>query len=389
MFKKLLVVAFAVLFLVSAGNVMANGVEKDGEGFYKHTQTGNVKYFNSHPVEPSQWVLCDDGQCGDLPEPNPNQATANTFNYAKAVDHDFDLSFTGWKGNWNDFSMAGAKGYVEGMTENFAGSEGYHAELELVYGPYQICWGNGCWEKEGWHLELKEEPNPADAEGKVIVHSPEVKAWAWSKDYGLTSKAGAGAKVEGSVCDVFVYGKAKGIDGQTELSYSAVAIGGEAFQFNKAGETGYYAGFATGQNKSGFSFYAEDNVSDEGQTYSFLGLPIGGASTSLHGIDGYAITKGMTEVSIDPYGNFRSAYATTSNFSNINFQADAVYGSVYGFGGVESAISNGPSYATGSAGFGYSGSFSGSGNATVFNSVIVNPGGMTAISMGSAHSVAD
>jgi hypothetical protein len=79
--KKLLIVLTCVLALAVGNDVFASaGQNKDGEGWYIHTVTGSQKYFKSHPGEPSQWVLCEEGQCGNEdPKPEPESCETDCY----------------------------------------------------------------------------------------------------------------------------------------------------------------------------------------------------------------------------------------------------------------------------------------------------------------------
>jgi len=225
----------------------------------------------------------------------------------------------------------------------------------------------------------------------VIAHSPETKSWAWTKDLGLTSKAGAGAKVEGSKWDILVGGYGFGLNGDFESSYSRVGFGADLYQANKAGEFAA-DGYATGFNESGFDFYVDKEVTDIGQSSTWWIFDIPGAATGLHGISGDAITKGKTEVTIKPDGSYRMASAETQNMTQINVPFDGSvneYASVFGNGNVGAAIQNGGSLAQGTASFNYTGMFSGSGSAKTFNSVNVGPNGTSVYSHSQSRAVAD
>ena len=74
--KKLMLVLICALSIAFAGNVLADPNSGfDGAGFYKHSQTGNVKPFDKHPGEPSQWTYCgatiDECYQND-PDPDPD-----------------------------------------------------------------------------------------------------------------------------------------------------------------------------------------------------------------------------------------------------------------------------------------------------------------------------
>jgi len=223
-------------------------------------------------------------------------------------------------------------------------------------------------QQTGWNYI----PKPADAYGTILGYS-ESKAWSWAKDYGLTSKAGAGAKFEGFAISGAL---ALGVEGCEETIVSDLFVGGTVAQANNAGEIGYNAGGVSGGNQSSANFYATDTNSVSGDGYAYDGNYISGS----------AITKGDTKVSIDPTGNFRSISAKTSNFASIETSGVLQSSNVQGTGAVGGVISNGLSFAGGTSSFSYNGSTFGTGNATLNSSVVTGPNSTTVISTGSAHS---
>ena len=70
--KKFLSVAlilFVSITFASFAIAGPPGHNKDGAGYYQHSVTGAIKYFDSHPGEPSQWRLIEetnpeDPSCG-------------------------------------------------------------------------------------------------------------------------------------------------------------------------------------------------------------------------------------------------------------------------------------------------------------------------------------
>ena len=361
MFKKLLVVVCAALFLtVGAGNVMASPDWEISDVFY-HSVTGKVKGFpqGSHPGNKTQWLPCNENPDAcrqDIPGPNEDQFVTGIAE-AESFNSDLAESDTGHHGNHNDFSMGSVQGWSYGSVENFASGDRF-----------------------------------AQQSGKVFANPVDVHAWAWSKDSGLTSKAGAGAKLEAGRYNVFVLGEAFGLGGDEEFTITTIGLGGRGYQNNTAGETGYQAGFAVGGNESGFAFEASsDQYLSEGQSSLLWGfIPIPGSGVfGYKGINGEAITKGKTEVTIGPYEYNRSAYAMTENMTNIDVNAQYVSGQVFGNGSVEAGIQGFGGYAGGSASFNYSGQFNGNGSATTYNTVNYNGNGVSATSMTSSNAFAD
>jgi len=379
-FKKLFIIATASVFLMS-GIAFAQppGQSFGPPGVYQHSVTGNLQTFpNGHPGDPSQWKYVGP-DCGT--ECDDNQAFANAS--AESLVTDFDISYdsTWWWGGWNDSAFAKAEGWTYGYGEADAEACGTHTELEFA-GWEKVCYGRFCFSVP--KFDAIEVANPADAEVLIINNGPDkVKAWSWAKDKGLESKAGAGAVLEGSACDIYVGAEAEGLRGGYESAMVKVGLGGQLEQKNRAGEEGYDAGYALGANSSGLGFTAYNTIVDAGQTYDILGYQFGGADVHIHGIEGKAITKGMTEVSIDPYGFHRSVSAMTTNFAKVNVEAQELNSIVYGGGNVAAGIGIGNTFANGTAGFGYVGGTYGTGTASVNASV--TPG--SAFVHSTAHSV--
>ena len=94
MFKKLLVVVCAALFL-TVGAVSVVAVQNwDMEGYFRHSVTGAVKHFDKHPGEPSQWVPCTIGTCSE-PEPTPGDNTVYGQWSGVAPSSDYSLTEVG------------------------------------------------------------------------------------------------------------------------------------------------------------------------------------------------------------------------------------------------------------------------------------------------------
>lgn len=308
------------------------------------------------------FMFCGGNAFGVQPEPEEGNSfvTSSAYGVASDGDYSYSRSYCGWG---NDFGVAGGTGWVSGLNISTADAAGTHMEKQFV-GWKKVCYGRYCYSKPVY--EWVAVPNEANASSFLFAHSPKVKAWSWAKDNGLTSKAGAGAKIEGNWYDVIVGGYGFGLEGGLETSYTEVGIGGNIWQENSANEIGYYSGtFATGRNFSELGFTAYRSVFDQGQSDQWWIFDLAGANTLMFGIEGKAIVKGKTEVSVDPYGDDRSAYARTENSAAINFPDAYVSGFVYGQGGVSAAAVNGGTMAGGNASFMYSGNQSGSGVATV------------------------
>jgi hypothetical protein len=348
----------------------------------------------------SYGLACPPGQeCGD-------NTAAGTYQ-ANAAGSDYDYSSTRWRGNWNDGGEAYAGGAAGGTLETY-GNGGY--SMEPVYDDVLVSklyrkWEPGKWEWHwyGWkyeegHWTYKTFPPTANphgwefvsnnyerqivgyervnnptGQGGFITGTATPKAWAWSKDYGRTSMAGAGAVFEGSA---FSMGYAFGREGCPEWVSSDLFISGEVYQRNWAGETGYSAGGISGGNESGASFTAGDFDLDVGNGFAF----------DMNYVSAKAITKGMTQVSIDPYGNYRSISGFTENFAQVmpGCGATLYESSVYGSGGLSGIIGNGPSYGAGDVSFSYNGNTYGAGSANLNATVITGPNSTTVTVSGSS-----
>jgi len=366
MFKKLLVVASAVLFLASAGNVMAWG-----------------------------WNWGDNG-CSGWECASPIGDVTLNLN-AQDVDIDTDFSTTGHRGNHNDEAFAKATGYVGFDVDFFANGTEKRWTGERGPDTYEgeHCHGNSCtgWfrQKENGQIKYKThysgngyeylgehkvegekiyeyKSNPAGVFG-IGMAEGDAHAWSYAKDYGKTSKAGAGAKTGGSaLLTGFAYGKG----GCPESITGTLWVGGDVYQRNEAGETGYPDGqFVNGGNESWAGGLASKDVNG----FSFFGIKeiLLDGTYVREGVE----TSGHTKVTIDPYGSYRSFHGTTYNSANVDFGRHLNLQNSYvgGQGGVAGMVTNGNgSYASGQATFNYTGSTQGSGNAEISGSV--TPGGV-------------
>jgi len=370
--KKMLSVLFVMLFVLTAGNALAGW----GDWF---------------------------GGCQNSWECAEEFGVSLTLN-GQDVDVDKDFSTTGWKGNKNDEAFAKATGwsgfdvelYANGTDKKIIGYEEDTYEGEHCHGNSCTGWfrqkengqikykthysGNG-YEYLGEH-KVEDDPiysyksNKAGVEG-IGIAGADSHAWSYAKDYGTTSKAGAGAKTGG---EVLVTGLAYGKDGCPEFITGSLWIGGEVYQRNEAGETGYSDGqFIKGGNES----WASGTAGKEVNGFNFFGTVI--LLDGLYVKDAVQ-TKGSTYVTIDPYGSNRSFYGTTQNQAAVDFgrKLDLQSSYVGGQGGIGGMVTNGQgSYAAGQANFSYIGNTQGNGDATIKG--LVTPSGVFV--SGSAHAV--
>jgi len=288
---------------------------------------------------------CEGYECG------PRSSDLNLQFQADLGAYDYDYSSTGWRGNYNDHASSTADGYAGGFLDVHANADGYTTIF-------------------GWKID-----NPAFVQGFGDAEA-EGKAWAWSKDYGTTSKAGAGAVTNGQA---FTEGLATGLYGCREFVSSEVYVGGQVSQWNEAGETGYQSGqFVEGGNQSGGIFHSVDYDYASGNGFAF----------DTNYIEGGMITKGKTEVSIDPYGSYRSISAMTENMVQVN-APKIQYSSIGGNGYVNGIAQKGNTFAGGNASFSYNGNTYGNGNANLNANIYSGNGQASSTVSATAYSVSD
>ena len=100
-FYKIFTIMIMFLVLVAVPTMAGQGAgqNKEGAGMYQNTVTGKYKYFDSHPGQPSQWVLVNPDVETQLPENNYNgsgnyKIDATTFGFG--VDGDSRLIHGGF-----------------------------------------------------------------------------------------------------------------------------------------------------------------------------------------------------------------------------------------------------------------------------------------------------
>jgi len=256
------------------------------------------------------------------------EANGSYQGQAYSSDHDYSGSYRG-----NDTASARASGAAFGSVDTHASGHGFAQEFGFVSVNDKSC------------------------------------TWSWTRDYGYTSKAGAGAVTEGSA---FVGGEAFGLCCGREKVNTEAEIGGSVEQWNHAEESGYSGGdFVVGGSHSGATFTATNYGGDSGRTFA----------ADLEGISGRAITKGDTYVTIDPNGSHQSLYGKTEAMSRIEVcRPDSYQGSVYGVGGVRGGVSSGKTFGQASSSFNYTGSHSGNGAATI-NVDLYNGGNSSSVNV--------
>lgn len=256
---------------------------------------------------------------------------------AASSDYSFRRSHCGCG---NDWAQAGAGGLVNGTLTT---------QAEGLFYASQSGWVRGC--------------NSSDT-------------WSYAKDFGTTSKAGAGASTQGSIT---TFGEAFGFCCDKELVDSTVTISGNVFQNNYAAELGYNQGQGIDGGSSSFAnFTASDRDRHVGQTYCR-------SLSDYNSISGDASVQGHTTVSIDPYGSHRSFDGRTCAMSDINVNGASAYqGTVGGNGGVGGLVQNNGTFAGANASFSYTGAHAGNGAAQISAS-IYNGGNYSSVSV-SGHS---
>ena len=317
--KKLFAVLIVGLMIAFGAQGAMAEQPFEGAGTYIHSVTGQLKYFEKHPGDQSQWSL----YTGDVEQTTTGTTSAYGMISGGAFSDDYANDYHG-----NDGAHADGWGYSSGENSNTASSKFF------------------------WKVPAFSQ------QAGFVTGENETHTWADVDDFGLSSKSKAGAVTEGWA---FAGGEAFGLSGQNETSYTKVGVEGFVQQNNFANETGYDGGtFAQGGNYSNAGFTAWTDACDNGQTYF---LP--GAAT-LEFIEGKAITVGETFVVVDPYGNHRSAFAMTKNFSKVEVDDfDYLSSNVYGNGIVGAVAQNGNTWAGGNAGFSYNGATFGTGKAVV------------------------
>jgi len=371
--KKLFIVCLLAVFIFTSGIALAE-VDKEGPGNYIHTVTGKVKYFDSHPGLPSQWEWQSPAIA---PE---DQATAAGVYSARPFDFDESESWSN-HGHGNDFGYAAGWSGIGGDIQTFADAEG--GSNHLVYVGKYTDWRKYV-DFKNWVKQYT--PNEAFEQGLLYGES-KTKAWSWAHDSGLTSKAGAGIKADNGF--IIGEGLATGKYGDKEFVSDRLAFGADFYQNNGANEVGYLAGGVTAYNQSGLAYSAVgDWDMNEHSTIAF--------NTLYSSYTPDVITKGKSEVTIDPYDDIRSFSAKTENMSNIAFngckapEVSIQNANVFGSGIVQGGISNGAAYVQGTSTFSYNGYTAGNGAANLTGMVTVTPGGSTsAFVSGSSRAVAN
>jgi len=320
--------------------------------------------FGGAGVAIAGWGNCHGNTC-------PGDQTATGFYQTQTPSEDYSSSSTGWHGNYNDNSEAYAYGASGGDVETYANAHGSTRESERVRDWYHKTHRGGHWHYKTIYTEV---PNMAYEEGRASSWSMS-DTFAWSKDFGTTSMAGADAYFYGTAD---THGKAIGEDGCREKVFGTVWVAGTVMQGNDAGETGYSNGQGiAGGNTSMASFYAEDFDFEDGRGYVH----------DDNWIDGSAFTKGWTEVSIDPYGHRRSFSGYTTNFGEVNVSHGLQDSVVAGSGGISGLVQKAGAFANANAGFSYQGFTNGEGNAQINGAIHVHGSYSEATASGSSYAV--
>jgi len=363
--KKFLSILTIAAFLACGSLAMA--VEFEGPGIYEHSVTHKTQYFDKHPGYPSQWTLIE-----PLEIPPKDEGSTVTGSYVVHPWH-FTESLTE-KGN--DFGYAGGDSMIGGEMETYADAEG--KSRQLVHDDRYPDW---MW----WKVKIVETPNAAFEQG-LIYGTSKTKAWSWAHDSGLTSKAGAGIKADNGF--IIGEGLATGKSGEKEFVSDRIVFGASFYQENGANEIGYLSGGIGAYNQSGLDYFAVSPW--DMNEHSTIAI-----NTLYSNYTPDVITKGKSEVTIQPYGDNRSFKGATENMTNIAFngchapEVNMQNARVFGNGIVSGGIQNGNAYAGGTTTFNYNGYTAGNGSANLVGNVTVTPHATSAFVSGSSRSVAN
>lgn len=318
--KKILF-AFLIVLLSASLAFAAAGQDKEGAGYYKHSVTGAIKYFDSHPGEPSQWTLVGPTQPPVTPPGCGGSCDKIAIGYYSA-GADGHLLLGKFDSSLNDFAMTGGWDNSFAVNFNLATDKWFAGQAGFAEVDTHLC------------------------------------SWAFTYDKGLESGSFAMSKITSEVKAGGATLSDNGI-GRTKCpdeSTSFTLAKGTAFQMNGAGELGWSGANAVAWNASEASFKEFDFDKETG----------GYISSSYAHADGSAMTVGFSKVKVDPFGPYRSSWGETGNFG---FGNDGVKG----VGLVQTEAFNGGAYATGMSSFSYQAPTFGGGYAT--NTSIVNVGG--------------
>jgi hypothetical protein len=309
--------------------------------------------------------------CQNCDQPGEAQAIGQ-YNVG-AWSYDDTVAFKG-----DMFGGGTAWGHAEGMVGGWLNTYAH----SLSSYEWTIEWVKGKW---GYYPKLVKEYVPAFAyEAGFVCAGSEVDTWAWVKNSPFKVKAGAGARfVDGYV---FMGGTAIGNEGNRERIESGITYAGNFGQSNTVFKTVGHS-FVGAGNYSGITFqaYMPERVVTGRDAVVFVD-----GTTYTPDV----VTTGMSSVSIDAFGAFRSISGHTENMARVEFspchKPATLISNVYGYGSTGGIVQGtGANYAGGTAMFNYNGYTQGAGEAN-FRATVSNVGNTaTATAMGSSWATAN
>jgi hypothetical protein len=251
-------------------------------------------------------------------------------------------------------------------TSDYASGSGYAADPDQSSSVSNWGWGNdtaGAQANGGGGFNVE-----ATAGGKYFSEAAvwgTAKGYAdtcsYAKDFGTTSVAGAKAEVDGWAN---AGGETFGFTNGTGFISGNTFFAGNISQNNYAAETGYAGsqGIDAG-NSSTVSF-------ENGQSF-YDNKPFLGANYESGYTEGYAVTSGKTEVSIDATGDYKNVngFTSTSSYFDTNHCGDSAF--MAGSGAIGGQVTN--TYGAGAGGtasFNYSGMTDGAAGGASLNATI-------------------
>lgn len=335
--KRIMSVFIAIMLslMIATVGFAGAGQDKDGPGWYEHSKTGAIKWFNSHPGQPSQWDFVNNNP--EAPTPHTpccgataigNKSVGGYSTFISGMVADVDLN--------NSYNFANTYGIDNSFAENNNIAKGRFFAFQHgdAYVDAKLC------------------------------------SFAWTKDYGLTSKSFA-MSILHSEAGASGYTLSDPFCGGKDYSESSAIARGTAFQANGAGEVSA-GGYSVGWNSSEASF--EGRVSYQKDESNSLSVHSSAKS------EGSAGTIGSTIVNSTPGANINSSWGITGNSSWGN-------AGVAGTGTLQTgAYNNSGAFASTIDSFSYKGGTNGTGYATGMSMVSSTPGSYTARATGSSFS---
>jgi len=334
--KRIMSVFIAVMLslMIATVGFAGAGQDKDGPGWYEHSKTGAIKWFDSHPGKPSQWNFVS----GDpLDPPTPPKPCCGVTAVGNKTVGGYSVGIPGMEAAVdpnNSYNFANTFGIDNSFAENNNIAKGLFAAFQHAdaYIDAKLC------------------------------------SFAWTIDYGLTSKSFA-MSILHTEAGASGYTFSDPFCGKDYSESSAIARG-TALQANGAGEVST-GGYSVGWNSSEASFEGKLGYKEDFDSMF--------AHTSVKS-EGAAGTIGSTIVNSTPGVNVNSSWGITSNSSWGN-------AGVAGSGTLQTAAyNNSGAFASTVDSFSYKGGTNGTGYATGMSMVSSTPGHYTARATGSSFS---